>query len=95
MHSLSVLPITRVISGTRLLISAFNIKRLGHDAKTLRRIRTDHQTILNALRRQDGETAHTTLLEHLHPNQKQLLLEYDETRREAALRLHVPTIFLE
>jgi len=85
----------KVISGTRLLISAFNIKRLGHDAKTLRRIRTDHQTILEALRRQDGETARTTLLEHLQVGQKQLLLEYDETRREDTLRLHVPAIFLE
>ena len=83
----------KIISETRLLISIFSIKRRGHDAKTLQSIQKYHQRILDAVRRQDAEAACGALIEHLQVSQKERLLEYDQSRREASLRLHVPTIF--
>lgn len=83
----------KTISETRLLISVFSIKRRGHDAKTLQSIQKYHQAILDAVRCQDAEAARTALIEHLQASQKERLIEYDESRREASLRLHVPAIF--
>ncbi|MEO6803778.1 MAG: GntR family transcriptional regulator [Granulicella sp.] len=83
----------KIISETRLLISVFSIKRRGHDAKTLKSIAKYHQTILDAVRSQDAEAARAALIEHLQASQKELLIEYDESRREASLRLHLPDIF--
>lgn len=83
----------KIISETRLLISIFSIKRRGHDAKTLQSIQKYHQRILDAVRRQDADAACDALIEHLQASQKERLLEYDQSRREASLRLHVPTIF--
>lgn len=83
----------KTISETRLLISVFSIKRRGHDAGTLRSIQAYHQTILDAVLNQDAEAVRKALTEHLQASQKERLLEYDQSRREASLRLHVPSMF--
>ena len=83
----------KTISETRLLINVFSIKRRGHDSDTLQRIQKFHQSILEAVLHQDAEAARKLLSEHLRASQNEVLIEYDHSRREASLRLHVPSMF--
>jgi DNA-binding GntR family transcriptional regulator len=83
----------KVISETRLLISVFSLRRRGHNRPALIAIRKFHQSIFDAVLRQDAEAARQALSEHLQASQRERLAEYEHFRGEASLRQHVPAIF--
>ena len=83
----------KIINDTRLLISIFAIHRGGHDAATLKSIREYHQTILDAVARQDCEGAMSALARHIQASREERLAEYDEWKREASLRDSMPVFF--
>lgn len=83
----------KIINDTRLLIRIFAINRDGHDIKTLKSIRNYHQMILDAVVKQDRETAKKALAQHIQTSQRERLDEYDYWKREASLQQSIPTFF--
>jgi DNA-binding GntR family transcriptional regulator len=75
---------------TRLLISIFAIRRRGHGKETLANIQKYHQNILNAIVRQDKESAMRELAEHIQESQRERINEYDQWRRETSMRQSLP-----
>ena len=74
----------------RLLISVFAIRRAGHDKDALAKIQKYHQDILNAIVKQDKEAAMRELAEHIQESQRERVNEYDQWRRETAMRQSLP-----
>jgi DNA-binding GntR family transcriptional regulator len=85
--------IQRMVHDTRLLIRVFAIRRRGHDAAQLQSIYDYHQQVLNAVAAQDAPRAMKAMAEHIQASQRERLNEYDNWRREASLRQHLPGIF--
>jgi DNA-binding GntR family transcriptional regulator len=83
----------KVINDTRLLINVFAIRRRGHDQPTLKEIQRYHQSILDALVKQDLSSATTSLTDHIRASRHERLLEYDYWRRENSLQQAVPMFF--
>ena len=80
----------KVINDTRLLINVFAIRRRGHDQPTLQEIQRYHQTIVDALAKQDAVVAVATISEHIRASQRERLSDYDYWQRESSLRHGVP-----
>jgi DNA-binding GntR family transcriptional regulator len=85
--------IQKLVNDTRLLIRIFAIHRSGHSAALLESIYGHHQRILNAVARQDRAEAMEAISEHIQASQRERLNEYDQWRREAALRQNMPAFF--
>lgn len=83
----------KIINETRLLISVFATRRRGHDAPALASIQRYHQDILDAVIRQDVPAAMHSISEHIRASQMERLQEYDNWRREQALKQTVPALF--
>lgn len=81
------------MSETRLLISIFAIRRRGHDKDALASIQQYHQNILNAIVKQDKESAMRELAEHIQASQRERVNEYDQWRRENSMRQSMPAYF--
>jgi DNA-binding GntR family transcriptional regulator len=78
---------------TRLLISVFAIRRRGHDKEALASIQKYHQNILNAIVKQDKDTAMRELAEHIQASQRERVNDYDQWRREVSMRQSMPAFF--
>ncbi len=85
--------IQKLVNDTRLLIRIFAIQRSGHSAALLESIHRHHQRILDAVSRQDKAEAMLAIAEHIQASQRERLNEYDQWRREAALRQNMPAFF--
>lgn len=85
--------IQKILHDTRLLIRVFAIRRRGHNAEQLQSIYEFHQQILDAVAAQDGEKAMKAMAAHIQASQRERLNEFDNWRREMALRQHLPEIF--
>lgn len=83
----------KIVSDTRLLIRVFAIRREGHDAVALKSIQRYHQQILDAVARQQPETAMAALAEHIRASRRERLDEYDRWKREMSLRDSVRVAF--
>lgn len=83
----------KIVNDTRLLISIFAIHRTGHDVAMLKSIRESHQHVLDAVGRQDCESAMSALAKHIQESREERLKEYDEWRRESSLRESMPAFF--
>ncbi len=78
------------VNETRLLIGVFAIRRAGHDREALAKIQNYHQNILDAIVKQDKEAAMRELAEHIQESQRERVNEYDQWRRETAMRQSMP-----
>lgn len=85
--------IQKLINDTRLLIRIFAIHRSGHSPALLESIYAHHQRILDAVAGQDKAAAMEAVAEHIQASQRERLNEYDQWRREAALRQNMPAFF--
>ncbi|MHB1022172.1 MAG: GntR family transcriptional regulator [Acidobacteriaceae bacterium] len=85
--------IQKIINETRLLIRIFAIHRRGHDAALLEEIRQHHQRVLDAVAAQESDLATKAIAEHIQASQRERLNEFDQWRREAALRQSYPVFF--
>lgn len=85
--------IQKLVNDTRLLIRIFAIQRSGHTAELLESIHYHHQRILDAVARQDKAEAMLAIAEHIQASQRERLNEYDQWRREAALKHNMPAFF--
>jgi DNA-binding GntR family transcriptional regulator len=83
----------KIIGDTRLLISIFAIHRGGHDGASLKSIREYHQTILDAVAKQDVGAAMNALSQHIQASRLERLNEYDDWKRESSLRESMPVFF--
>ena len=83
----------KIINETRLLISVFANRRRGHDAAALKQIQKHHQSILDAVIRQDAAGAVQAISAHIRTSQAERLQEYDYWRRDHALKQTVPSLF--
>ena len=78
--------ILKVVADTRILLNIFAMRRNGHDATQLSNIHRYHSEILEAVVRQDPETAMRLMSEHIRTSQLERLREYDEIETEEATR---------
>ena len=85
--------IQKTVYDTRLLIRVFAIHLHGHTAAQLQSIYEFHQQVLNAVEAQDAVAAMKAMAEHIQVSQRERLNDYDNWRRESALRRHMPGIF--
>jgi len=85
--------IQKIINDTRLLIRIFAIHPRGHNAELLESIRQYHQQILDAVAKQDPQSAMRWLSEHIQASQRERLNEFDLRRREDSLRKNMPVFF--
>ena len=69
--------ILKVVSDTRVLINIFGMRRRGHDPSQLAVIHRYHRDILDAVSRQDGETARKLMREHIRISKAERLNEYE------------------
>jgi DNA-binding GntR family transcriptional regulator len=60
----------------------------------LDRIHQQHRELLNAIERQDGPETIRIISDHIQGSQRERLEEFDQNRREAAIRKSIPD-FLE
>lgn len=82
--------IQKIVNETRLLIRIFSLERRGHDAAQLESICQYHQRVLDAVAKQDRETAMHALAEHIQASQREQLNQFDHRRREASLLQSIP-----
>jgi len=83
----------KIINDTRLLISIFAMYREGHDLNSLKEIQRFHQKILDAVAKQDPETAVSLLAQHIQASRTERLNDYDHWSRESTLKRSVPSFF--
>jgi DNA-binding GntR family transcriptional regulator len=83
----------KIVRETRLLIRIFALRRHGYDTAQLDAIHQYHQCVLDAIGRQDKETAMRAMADHIQASQRELLNQFDQWRREASLRQNMPTFF--
>jgi len=69
--------IVKVVGDTRVLINIFGMRRRGHDAAQLGDIHRYHRDIVEAVARQDGETARNLMREHIRISKMERLDEYE------------------
>jgi DNA-binding GntR family transcriptional regulator len=85
--------IQKIVHDTRLLIRVFSIHLHGHTPAQLQGIYEYHQQILNAVAAQDADAAMKAMAAHIQTSQRERLNDYDNWRRETALRRHMAGVF--
>jgi DNA-binding GntR family transcriptional regulator len=86
--------IHKVVNETRLLIRIFSMHREGHNAADLDRIYSQHKELLEAIERRDASATVRIISAYLQESQRERLEEFDQQKREAAIRHSIP-VFLE
>jgi DNA-binding GntR family transcriptional regulator len=82
--------ILKVFADTRLLLNIFAMRRKGHTVTLLADVHRYHSQVLDAVMRNDSETARRLLGEHIRVSKQERLLEYDEWERETAINGVIP-----
>jgi DNA-binding GntR family transcriptional regulator len=85
--------ILKVVNETRLLIRIFTMHRDGHKIADLEQIHRYHCDVVDAITRQDRETAMRVLSEHIQASLRERLEQYDHWEREQSLRESEPVFF--
>jgi DNA-binding GntR family transcriptional regulator len=86
--------IHKVVNETRLLMRIFSMHREGHDAADLERICSQHKELLDAIEHRDAPATVRIISAYLQESQRERLEEFDQQKREAAIRHSIP-VFLE
>lgn len=85
--------IQKIVHDTRLLIRVFAIHLHGHTPTQLQGIYEYHQQILDAVVAQDTDAAVRAMAAHIQTSQRERLNDYDNWRRETALKRHLAGVF--
>lgn len=81
--------IMKIIGESRVMMRIFGTRRQEHDLSVLRETHRFHQSILDAVRRGDGEAARRQMADHIRTSQRETLASFD---RQTASQSAVPPI---